>query len=59
MELEAVGRISVGDHGLEVRGEVDDVDRSEGAFLGADTAADAQSFTYIGYFRLRRNLYRW
>jgi|TARA_R110002003_G_scaffold269_2_gene17959 hypothetical protein len=31
------------DLGLEVRGQVDDVDGVEGAFLGADTAADAEA----------------
>jgi hypothetical protein len=31
------------DLGLEVGGQVDDVDGVEGAFLGADTAADAEA----------------
>lgn len=31
------------DLGLEVRGQVDDVDGVEGAFLGADTAADTEA----------------
>ena len=46
----------MGDHGLEVGGQVDDVNRSEGTFLGADTAADAQSFTYIRNLRLGSDL---
>lgn len=33
----------MGDLGLEVRGQVDDVDGIKGAFLGADTASNAQS----------------
>lgn len=43
MQLEAVGRVSVGDLGLEVRGQVDDVDGVKGAFLGADAAPDTQA----------------
>jgi len=41
MELEAVGRITVGDLTLKVRGQVDDGDGTEGAPLGTDTATDA------------------
>ena len=41
MQLEAVGAVAVRDLRLEVGGQVDDVDSVEGAFLGADTAADA------------------
>jgi hypothetical protein len=33
----------MGDLGLEVGGQVDDVDGVEGAFLGADTASDAEA----------------
>ena len=43
VQLEAVGRVSVGDLGLEVGGQVDDVDGVEGAFLGADTATNTQA----------------
>ena len=43
MQLEAVGRVSMGDLGLEVGGQVDDVDGVEGAFLGADTATNTQA----------------
>lgn len=43
MQLEAIGRVSVGDLGLEIGGQVDDVDGVERAFLWADTATDAQA----------------
>ena len=43
VQLETVGRVSMGDLGLEVRGQVDDVDGVKGAFLGTDTASDTQS----------------
>jgi len=49
MQLEAVGRVAVCDLSLEVGGQVDDVDGVEGAFLGTDTAADAQAFADEGY----------
>jgi hypothetical protein len=42
MELEAVGRISMSNVGLEVCWQVDDVDSSEGAFLWTDTASNAK-----------------
>jgi len=35
---------------LEVRGQVDDVDGVEGAFLGADSAADAEALRDEGDF---------
>lgn len=44
MQLEAIGRVSVGDLALEVGGQVDDGDGVEGAFLRADTATDAETF---------------
>jgi hypothetical protein len=43
VELEAVGRVAVRDLGLEVRGQIDDVDGVEGAFLRADTTTDTQA----------------
>lgn len=43
MELEAVCRVTMGDLGLEVRGQIDDVDGVEGTFLRADTTTDTQS----------------
>jgi hypothetical protein len=42
-ELEAVGRVTVGDLRLEVGGQVDDVDGIERTFLGADTATDTET----------------
>jgi hypothetical protein len=50
MQLETVGRISMGNHGLEVRGQVDDRDGVEWAFLWADTATDAETFRDEGNF---------
>ena len=44
MKLEAICRIAVGDLGLEVGGQVDDVDGPKGAFLWANTASDAKAF---------------
>lgn len=52
MELETVGGVSVGDLGLEVGGQVDDVDGVEGAFLGADTTSYAQALGDEGDFGL-------
>ena len=52
MELEAVGRVPVGDLGLEVGGQVDDGDGIKRALLGADTAADAQGLGDVGDARL-------
>ena len=43
VKLEAVRRVSVGNLGFEVGGQVDDVDGVEGAFLRADTATDTQA----------------
>ena len=48
MQLEAVGRVSMGDLGLEIGGQVDDVDGVEGAFLWADTASDAEALRNEG-----------
>lgn len=50
VELEAVGRVSMGDLGLEVGGQVDDVDGVEGAFLRANTASDAEALGDEGDF---------
>lgn len=44
MELEAVGRVSMGDMGFKVGWQIDDVDGTEGAFLGANTASNAEGF---------------
>jgi hypothetical protein len=43
VQLEAIRRVSMADLGLEVRGQVDDVDGVEGAFLRADTASDTEA----------------
>ena len=50
MQLETVCRVSVGDLGLEVRGQVDNVNCTEGTFLRADTATDTQPFRDVGNF---------
>jgi hypothetical protein len=50
VQFEAVGRVSVGDLGLEVGGQVDDVDGVEGALLGTDTTSYAQAFGDEGDF---------
>lgn len=42
VELEAVGRVSMGNLGFQVGREVDDGDGREGAFLWADTASDTE-----------------
>ena len=52
MELEAIGRVTVGDHGLEIGRQIDDVDSIEGALLGADTASNTQTFRNEGDARL-------
>lgn len=43
MQLEAVGRVSMGDLGLEICWQIDDVDGTEGTFLWADTASNAKT----------------
>jgi hypothetical protein len=50
VQLEAVGGVAVRDLGLEVGGQVDDADGVEGAFFGADAAADAEAFGDEGDF---------
>ena len=40
MQLEAVRRVSVGDVGLEVRWQIDNIDSTKGAFLWADTTTN-------------------
>lgn len=51
VKLEAVGRVAVGDLGLEVGGQVDDVNGSEWALLGADTTTNAQALGDKGDLR--------
>jgi hypothetical protein len=41
MELEAVCGVSVGDLSFEIRRQVDNIDRTKGAFLRTDAAANA------------------
>jgi hypothetical protein len=48
MKLEAVRGVSVGNVGLEVGWQIDDIDSSKGAFLGADTTSDTETFRYEG-----------
>ena len=43
VKLETVGRVAVGDLGLQVGGQVDNVNGTEGTFLGADTATNTQA----------------
>jgi len=43
MELEAVGRVAVGDLGLEVGRQVDNGDCAEGTLLRADTTSYAET----------------
>jgi hypothetical protein len=52
VKLEAVGRIAVGDLGLEVCGQVDDVDGTEWALLGTDTTADTEALRDVSYLGL-------
>lgn len=42
MELETVGRITVGDLAFQVGGQVDDVNCAKWAFLRTDTTSNAQ-----------------
>jgi hypothetical protein len=51
VELEAVGRVSMGNLGLEVGRQVDNMDCTEWALLGTDTATDAQSLRDESNFR--------
>ena len=56
MQLEAVGRVSVGDLGFEVGGQIDDIDGVKWAFLRTDTTPYAEAFRYEGNLRLGCNL---
>ena len=53
VELEAVGRVAVGNLTLKVGGQVDNGDGAEGALLGADTASDAETLRDEGQAGLR------
>lgn len=56
MKLEAVGRVTMRDLALEVRRQVDDGNRIEGAFLGADTTTNAETLRDEGDSRIRGHL---
>ena len=51
VQLEAVGRVAVGDLGLEVGGQVDDVDGVKRALLGTDTTSYTKPLGDEGDFR--------
>lgn len=53
VELEAVGRVAMGDFRLQVGGQVDDVDGAKGTFLRTDTASNAKAFGDEGDLGLR------
>lgn len=55
VKLEAVCRVAVSDLRLEIGGQVDDVDGVKGAFLGADTASNAQALGDEGDLGLGRD----
>lgn len=59
VELEAVGRVSMGHLALEVRWQVDDGDGAEGALLRADTASDAKGFGDEGKSRVGGHFDAW
>ena len=48
VDLEAIRGVSLGDLCLQIRGQVDDVDRAEWTLFGADTTSNAQSLRYEG-----------
>ena len=56
MKLKAVGRISMGDLGLEIGRQVDNIDGAERTFFGTDAASDTKAFGYESNFRLRCDL---
>lgn len=56
MKLEAIGRVSVGDLGFEIRRQIDNLNCVEWAFLRADTATDTQRLGDEGDTRVRRDL---
>lgn len=55
VELEAVGGVPMGDLGLEIGRQINDVDGIEGTLLGADTTAYAKSFRDKGDLGLGSN----
>lgn len=59
VKLEAVGGVSVRDLALEVRGQVDDGNRTEGALLRADTATDTEGLGNKGQSRFGGHFDTW
>ncbi len=53
MELETVGRVSMSNVRFEVGWQVDDIDGSKWAFLGADTTSDTEILRNEGNFGFR------
>lgn len=56
VKLETVGRVTVGDLGLEVGGQVDNVNGTEGTLLGTDTTTNTQALGDEGDLRGRVDL---
>jgi hypothetical protein len=56
VQLEAVGRVSVRDLGLQVGWQIYNIDGIERALLGADTASDTEPFGYEGNLGVGGNL---
>lgn len=56
MKLETVGGVTVGNLGLQVGRQVDDVNGTEGAFLGTDTATDTEALGDEGNLGLGSDL---
>lgn len=52
MQFKTIGRISVGDLGLEICGQIYDVDGPEWAFLYTNTASDTEALRDEGDFRV-------
>jgi hypothetical protein len=50
MKLKAVGRVSVGDMGFEVRWKIDDIDSTERALLWTDTTSNTKTLGDEGNF---------
>jgi hypothetical protein len=56
VKLETVGGVTVGNLGLQVGRQVDDVNGTEGAFLGTDTATDTEALGDEGNLGLGSDL---
>lgn len=53
VQLETIGRVTVGDLGFQIGGQVDDVNRTKRAFFRTDTTTNAQALRDEGDFGLR------